>query len=248
MSIKISVIIPAFNSEKTIEKAIESALSQSFPPSEIIVIDDCSSDKTFNLIERYVTSFPNVVKLLKNNFNRGAASARNTGIKESKYEWIAFLDADDFWHPKKLESQKSVVENFQANFVGTISSISIDAIISNNQILKILPNQLLWKNYFQTPTVLIKKNSHLLFDESFTHAEDFELWIRMINFYSEAFLIQEPLTFLGKEPFKTTGLSSQLWKMERGEIKALYKNYGLRSLIPILFSLMKYLRRVVISL
>ena len=100
---KISVIIPAYNSEKTILRALESVNSQTFKPIEIIVINDYSSDKT----EEVVKSFKSEITIifLSNETNKGPSYSRNRGIRSSNGNWIAFLDADDYWHPQKLEFQ-----------------------------------------------------------------------------------------------------------------------------------------------
>jgi glycosyltransferase involved in cell wall biosynthesis len=249
MSLTISVIIPAYNSKRTIERAINSVLQQTIAPAEILIIDDKSSDETIEIIERIKSTSLIQIRLFKNETNHGVSYTRNFGIKESKCDWIAFLDADDYWHPRKLEIQSKIIKQHSANFVGTVSSLSILTINETPEVLKLTPSQMRWKNYFQTPTVLIKKNQTLLFDTSFTHAEDYDLWLRMIEVYGVAYLINEPLTILGKEPFKKSGLSSNLLKMEFGEIKALYRNGGVKkSVLPIVFSVLKYFRRILISL
>src|SRR5437879_4874008 len=99
-TIMVSVIIPAYNSSKTICRAVESVLAQTVPADEIIVVDDGSSDdlkKSLGTLEKRVAYFRKP--------NGGAASARNFGIEQSRGELIAFLDADDYWEANKLELQ-----------------------------------------------------------------------------------------------------------------------------------------------
>jgi glycosyltransferase involved in cell wall biosynthesis len=100
--INISVIIPAYNRDKTIRYCIDSVLGQSVPPSEVIVVDDCSTDGTAEIVRRYSDSRVRCVVLDRNS---GAQVARNRGIKEAQCEWIAFQDSDDEWLPGKLEKQ-----------------------------------------------------------------------------------------------------------------------------------------------
>jgi glycosyltransferase involved in cell wall biosynthesis len=98
---KVSVIIPAYNSENHIRFAIESALSQTFKPHEIIVINDCSEDDTLGV----VCSYGNKINLINIERNRGVSHARNVGILTAKGDFLAFLDADDLWDKTKLETQ-----------------------------------------------------------------------------------------------------------------------------------------------
>lgn len=104
----VSVIIPVYNRTFSIRDAVESVLIQSFKPSEIIVIDDGSS---FDMAS-YLKNYMHHIRLIKLNENKGVSFARNTGIKAAKGEYIAFLDSDDLFLPKKLEYQlKYMTEN-----------------------------------------------------------------------------------------------------------------------------------------
>ena len=98
----ISIIIPTYNGSKNIHRAITSILNQTYPNIEIIVVDDTSKDNTVEVVEQIKDSR---IKLLKHKENKNGAAARNTGIKESKGEYIAFLDDDDEWLPEKLMKQ-----------------------------------------------------------------------------------------------------------------------------------------------
>ena len=100
----VSVITPAFNSEKFIAETITSVLSQTYPNWEMIIVDDCSSDKTAEI----VTSFQKKdsrIKYFYNSTNKGSAFSRNLALQKAKGKWIAFLDSDDLWRPEKLEKQ-----------------------------------------------------------------------------------------------------------------------------------------------
>ena len=99
-SLTVSVVIPAYNATATIAAAIESALAQTRPPDEIVVVDDGSKDDTSAVVER----FGPVVRLVRQ-ANAGCGQARNTGAREARGTWLAFLDADDLWLPTKLERQ-----------------------------------------------------------------------------------------------------------------------------------------------
>ena len=103
---RVSVVIPAFNAAWCIERTLDSALSQSRPPDEIIVGDDGSSDGTADLVERRFGPAVTVLRLP----HRNAATARRISIERSSGDWIAFLDDDDLWRPGKLERQLAFLE------------------------------------------------------------------------------------------------------------------------------------------
>jgi len=108
----ISVIVPAYNAADTILEALDSILRQTVLPSEVIVIDDVSSDNTADVVEGYIAekqaaASPSI-KLIQQEQNGGPAAARNAGIAASSGEWVAFLDGDDVWLPQRLEAQRQV--------------------------------------------------------------------------------------------------------------------------------------------
>lgn len=103
----ISVIIPAYNREKSIERCLNSIINQTYKPLEIIVVDDCSTDDTVSKVKEYKCDYLRVIECKE---NHGAQRARNIGIREAKGDWIAFLDSDDEWYPDKLENQIKALE------------------------------------------------------------------------------------------------------------------------------------------
>src|SRR6516162_596409 len=103
----VSVIIPAYNAERTLRRAIDSALAQDYQPIEIIVVDDGSKDATSEVAAAYLDKAVQLVQLPR---NCGESGAMNTGIAVAKGEYIAFLDADDEWLPKKLTRQIAALE------------------------------------------------------------------------------------------------------------------------------------------
>src|SRR5450759_4779696 len=96
-NLQISAVIPAFNREKTIGRAVESVLAQDFVPEEVLVVDDGSQDSTAQVAAKCDRS----VRLIKQ-LHSGVAAARNRGVREAKFNWIAFLDSDDYWLPGHL--------------------------------------------------------------------------------------------------------------------------------------------------
>ena len=105
---KVSVILPAFNAENTIETTIESIYSQDYKNLEIIAIDDASQDNTLNILKKHNNE--SKFKLISNNVNIGSALSRNKAIIESTGRYIAFIDSDDIWYPKKISKQINYME------------------------------------------------------------------------------------------------------------------------------------------
>ncbi|MGB7972912.1 MAG: glycosyltransferase [Roseiarcus sp.] len=111
-----SVLMPAYNVSGIIERAIRSAAAQTCPPLEILVIDDCSTDNTIEVMRALEREIPSL-RLLSTSANGGPAAARNVGLRAAKGDWIALLDADDAWKPGRLERLSQVVRETSADFV-----------------------------------------------------------------------------------------------------------------------------------
>lgn len=109
----VSIIIPVHNAEKFIEDTILSVRSQSCQDWELILVDDCSTDKSREMVEKYTGE---KIRLIEHQKGRGAAAARNTGLTHAKGRYIAFLDADDLWDPQKLELQLAFMDEKHAAF------------------------------------------------------------------------------------------------------------------------------------
>lgn len=99
----VSIIMPSYNTASFIAESIQSVLAQSYKDWELIIVDDCSSDDTDDVVKPYLEDTR--IKYLKNEKNSGAAVSRNRALREAKGKWIAFLDSDDLWMPEKLEKQ-----------------------------------------------------------------------------------------------------------------------------------------------
>src|SRR5215475_6191754 len=104
---KVAAVIPTRNRAATIGKAIKSAIDQTYPLSEIIVVDDGSTDSTLNIVKSF--NDPRI-KLIQQD-HRGACAARNVGWQSTNAEWIGFLDSDDVWMPAKTEAQMECCGN-----------------------------------------------------------------------------------------------------------------------------------------
>lgn len=253
-SLKISVIIPAYNSASYIEQCINSALNQTIPIFEIIVINDGSTDATEEISLRIEEKSKNntIIKII-NQANGGPSKARNRGIKESKGDWIAFLDADDRWLPEKIEQQVSILyDNPNCKIIGT-------PIFSYRKKIfykKISFEEMLFKNYFFTSSVLVKKDllSDISFDEKKKYSEDYKLWLQIIKRNEGIIMYQELVVYAeNQNRYKRKSLSNCLWKMEKAELSNFYyllkeESINIITFIIIsLFSLMKFFKRVLSS-
>lgn len=104
----VSIIMPSYNTANYIEASIESVRHQTYENWELIIVDDCSTDNTDEVVRPFLTD--GRIRYLKNEQNSGAAISRNRALREAKGKWIAFLDSDDLWLPEKLEKQVAFME------------------------------------------------------------------------------------------------------------------------------------------
>ncbi|APF27343.1 glycosyltransferase like 2 family protein [Clostridium sporogenes] len=261
----VSVIIPYYNSERTIVRALNSVINQVYKNFEIILIDDGSNDNSYSVVEDFIKN--NSQYQIKNLYqnNSGPSKARNLGIKQSIGKYIAFLDSDDSWDKNKLKIQMDFIESRQDIFIlGCDHKIVEDSgiIIKSKNLYKFREVNFylrLFKNYFSTPSVIIKKSALLEiggFNEDQKYAEDTLLYLKILRKYKGG-KIQLPLVNLYKNEFGQGGLSRNLIETEKCELKNFKElrseNYKYNKKINIIlyfvivtFSLIKYLRRILI--
>lgn len=103
MNDSVSIIMPSFNTAVYISETIDSVINQTYKNWELIIVDDCSTDNTDDVVKQYLGD--ERIRYIKNEINSGAAVSRNRALREAKGRWIAFLDSDDLWEPEKLEKQ-----------------------------------------------------------------------------------------------------------------------------------------------
>lgn len=161
-SLFISIIMPVYNRQDTVEDAVQSILKQTYSNFELIIIDDCSIDHTLQVVQEIEDQR---IRCLTHKQNLGAAAARNTGIKEAKAEWIAFQDSDDNWAPDKLEKQVKAAMNSQSSSLIYTSFIrhkdGIEEYIpgeDGRQKQGYIHKELLLGNFISTQTVLVHRN------------------------------------------------------------------------------------------
>lgn len=259
----VSAIIPCYNSSDTIARAVQSILDQTVLPSEIIIVDDASPDygKTVHVINELKNKFFSKIdfKTLFLAKNVGAGSARNRAWDLSTQPFVAFLDADDAWHPQKIELQYSWMSqnaNCHLTCHPTIVSFwyplswpcySFKRTIRATSISKFT---LLFINKIHTPTVMLRSEVVLRFNEGKRFSEDYDLWLQILYDGQRASILDLPLASLFKTSYGESGLSSNLISMERGELicyLSLYYKSKINLVVlisVILFSIVKFCRRV----
>lgn len=210
-AILVSVIIPAYNCANFISRAIDSALAQDVP-IEIIVIDDCSQDNLDQVMEKY-QEYP-YIRYLKNEKNLGVAKTRNRGVSLARGEYIAFLDADDYWAENKLKKQLKLIAE-----KGTVICSTARELMNPDGTLTghIIPveteytfDDLRHHNQINCSSVLIKTEVALEFpmhhDDSH---EDYLMWLEVLKKYDGGCAINEPLL---KYRITNTGKSGNKWQ------------------------------------
>src|SRR5690606_11174352 len=250
---KISVVIPMYNSEKTIERALDSVISQTYQGKiEIIVVNDGSKDNSAEILENYNKERPNCTIQLINQQNGGVSKARNTGLKNATGEIIALLDSDDAWLEDKLEIQMKYLFNQDVNFVCALRNndkITFPYKIVNNFSVITL-KKLLFKVVGQTSTALFKKEvlqNPGFFDENQKYSEDANFWMR-IAINNKMIILNEKLVTTEND-YGQSGLSSNFKDMELGVQKNIREMYLLKQInffeyiFFIFFSKFKYIIR-----
>ncbi len=184
----IAVVIPCHNAEKTVSRALESVFAQNYPDLEIVAVDDGSTDATAEILK---THMHRGLRLIRTDGVRGAAGARNMGVRATRSDYIAFLDADDEWLPGKLIQQADVIEAEPRMTFVACRSRFVDL---EGQLIEDLYNRaapasgaeawrtLLAYNFVATPAVLLRRSAFVRiggFDETLPIAEDQDLWIRL---------------------------------------------------------------------
>ena len=256
----ISVIIPMYNSERTIEKALDSVVGQTYPAHyQIIVVDDGSSDRSAELVERYAEAHPSADIRLIRQSNGGVSSARNAGMRAATGQWIALLDSDDQWLPDKTRIQMDILSRHpQIDLLGSNVTGAKTRILwkTKNKLSPIHVWELFIKWHPPTPTIIFK--SDILeeigqYNESMRYAEDGEFLLR-ICMRKNCWFTPEQLVFCGegKPAFGASGLSANLNGMQRGQryfIRYAYQTHAINYIQYLFFRMyaeLKHWRRLAI--
>jgi len=253
----VSVVIPCFNCGLTLQRAVTSVLRQSMKAAEVILIDDASSDNTWAVMTELDRTYPGCFKLMRLVKNQGAASARNAAWAVATQLYIAFLDADDAWHPEKIGIQLAYMQNHPDVVLcghghRTLSNLETqpDWETVGGLAEQIYQCSLLLENRFVTPSVMLRRDIPQRFSEGKRHMEDRLLWLELVLDGAKAVCLGVDLVATYKKPYGATGLSSNMWQMALADVD----NYrvlhaaGRLSLwatwLLMMFSILKFMRRL----
>ncbi len=224
MKPSISAIIPTYNRKNVLPKALDSVLTQTVYPDEVIVVDDGSDDKTSEMVS---SNYPKIKLIIQK--NAGVSAARNAGIAASAGDWIALLDSDDEWLPEKLERQMECIsDNPDAVLIHTDEIWIRDG----KRVNPMKKHQKSGGRIFQkclplcviSPSSVLVKRSLLEeignFDEDLDVCEDYDLWLRICAEYPVHYVDEKLIVKYGSHADQ---LSRRHWGMDRFRISALEK-------------------------
>jgi glycosyltransferase involved in cell wall biosynthesis len=258
---KVSVVIPMYNSEETIVKTLDSIKNQTSLNQilEVIVVNDGSTDNSLEIVKKYKKENTCVQIIIIDKPNGGVSSARNVGMKASNGDWIALLDADDEWLPKKIENQLGTIKNHpEIDFLGgDINDKGLKILWKRiNGLYKATVKDLCLKTFPQTSVAIFKKNVFEQiggYDENQSYAEDGNYFMKICAHFNYYYLPGQLVIYGGgKRSFGFSGLSANTKEMYQGNIKnirelkqeAIIKNSFY--LFLRVFYWAKYLRRILI--
>jgi glycosyltransferase involved in cell wall biosynthesis len=257
--VPVSVIIPCFCCANTIGRAIDSVLRQTSIPAEVILVDDCSGDDTARILRNLEEEHRGWVKILTLNINGGPACARNAGWNAASYPYLAFLDADDSWHPEKVRIQYEFMQGNTGVAISGHLCISLadggipPKIPLTPEVTKISATSLIFKSSFSTPTVMLKRDIPFRFTQNKRYCEDIFLWQQIAFARLPVMRIESTLAYVHKALYGEGGMSAQLWEMEKGELSNIVALYHAKSINSFLFvaatvfSIVKYFKRLVVT-
>lgn len=256
----VTAVIPCYNCASSLERAVSSVAAQTVQPAELILVDDASTDSTRKVMakvrDRYGSDWVRTIALERNS---GPATARNAAWNAAHQPFVAFLDADDAWHSKKIEAQIAYMQA-HPNVVltahafklvgpnGGLDSDGTDATLRG--VRNVTCRSLLVSNRIATRTVMLKRDLPYRFRDGKRYAEDYLLWLQVACDGHRIEVFDADWAYIFKSDFGEGGLSARMLKMVRGEIEAFWQLAKDRRLVrPVAFicsvhAFLKYLRRL----
>ena len=256
----VTAVVPAFRAAATLERALASIAAQSRPPLETLLVDDGNPPEEARRLAEVAALFPALrPRVITLAYNQGAGGARNAGWGEARAQLVAFLDADDAWHPRKLE--------LQAAAMAGAPSLALCGhpvrVLAPGERLPDVPRgggglrdlggaRLLVINPIATPSWMVRRDEPVRFAAGQRHVEDHLLLMELSLRGRRLAAFDLELAALFKPSLSRSGLSSQLWAMERGELDA-YARLQAQGLLGraaqaglSALSLVKFVRRVAV--
>lgn len=268
--IPVTVVIPCYRCKNTLERAIQSVADQTVLPGEVILVDDDSNDGTFEHMQLLMQKYDDLnIRIKGLQVNMGPAGARNSGWDLASMPYLAFLDADDTWHPSKLEIQykymaahpevdisghhRQVVKAEPAS-IGDPRYGVFEPVNINVSVKPVKKYNALLKNPFSTITVMLKRDIAFRFNPEKYHSEDYLLWLTILLSGLKIVRLEVTLSHIYKQPFGEGGLSKNLTAMLKGNLDTYSRleRLGLLTKTEMIifkgFSLVKFTRRYFLTI
>lgn len=253
-----SVVIPAYNASNTIQHCIASCYAQILQPKEIVIVDDCSQDDTWQVILSLAATYITIpIICLRNEQNAGVAATRNIGILQAQYPFVALLDSDDSWHPDKLAVCLAVLHSnpgIPILFHDYSTETDMDSPVAFASVAYHAETvqEVIFSNKIQGSGIVFRRAAGIHFDPRFRYAEDLEFGIRYVKTASILHL-EALLTKTNRLQLSAGGLSSNKWQMRKGEMQAFLTlaryHWKYYLFVPFLigFSFLKFVRKLLVS-
>jgi glycosyltransferase involved in cell wall biosynthesis len=221
----VSVVIPCYRCAGTIGRAVDSVAGQTERPAELYLVDDASGDGTLEVLRSLAARHGTWVRVIAQPVNRGAADARNAGWAAASQLYIAFLDSDDAWHPRKIEIQYGYLRGHPeislcAHRHEVLATSGVpDAPVGEVVAEQVSKASLLRSNNFFAPTMMmLRRELPQRFLAGRRHVDDHLLWMQIVCAGNAFVRLSAKLAYTYKKPFGESGLSGQLWVMEKSEL------------------------------
>jgi glycosyltransferase involved in cell wall biosynthesis len=251
----VSVIIPCWRAAGTVRRAIASVAAQSLPALEVIAVDDHSDDDTLDTLRSLATEYaPGWMTVIHRDANGGPGPARNAAWDVARGRYLAFLDADDAWHPEKLARQVGwMLRHPHVVMTGHGSAVwgksaHVTTARDSFRTRRITLEQMLLSTAFLTRTVVLKREVRFRFPGPDV-SEDFLLWAEIVASGAPCYLLDVVLAFSYRPEFDPGGYNGNLWAAQRRELAALARLHEAGSvsrptwLAASTWSMAKYARR-----
>jgi glycosyltransferase involved in cell wall biosynthesis len=262
----VSVVVPCYRCASTIGRAVASVAGQTLRPAELILVNDASPDNLSPVLHALQAQYGDWVRVLELPINAGAASARNAGWDAATQPYVAFLDADDAWHPAKIALQYAYLRDnpdvaLCAHLCRELPSTvahapdwPLDDGVLCAQNLTPYTQPITWRgmllrHQFVTPSVMLQATLPWRFAQGQRYMEDHRLWLDLLHAKQRVVRLNIDLVAVYKPVYGASGLSAAMWPMEQAELdnyRNLYKqgalSWGMWCVMA-LYSLAKYAKR-----
>jgi glycosyltransferase involved in cell wall biosynthesis len=257
----VSVVVPCYRCADTIEQAVASVAAQALRPAEVLLVDDCSGDGTLERLHQVAQAYPpGWVRVFTMPRNGGPSGARNRGWEHASQAYVAFLDADDTWHPQKLKIQMDVLMAdpqiaLLAHPMNVQSRTDPPPALREPLEVRVMPPHLLiFRSPVPTASIVLRRDLPFRFDEKRMRAEDFLLWSQILLSGYRCARLNQVLASWHKPPFGAGGLSGDLSAMYEAavDVRRTLHAQGLLSrqqmYVTHAFGVVRYARRRVLTL